>query len=53
MFNLYVLEDFSHNEISKELQIAESTSRWYLMKAKSILKEIILQNEKVVNNYEK
>ena len=39
VFNLYVFEGLSHQEISKSLNIAESTSRWHLAKARTMLKE--------------
>ncbi|MBC7382164.1 MAG: sigma-70 family RNA polymerase sigma factor [Bacteroidia bacterium] len=38
VFNLYVFEGLSHNEISKSLSIAESTSRWHLLNARNLLK---------------
>ncbi len=39
VFNLYVLEGFSHKEIGDALQITESTSRSNLVKARIKLKE--------------
>jgi RNA polymerase sigma factor (sigma-70 family) len=42
VFNLYVLEGFSHKEISDTLGITESTSRSNLVKARIKLKEILL-----------
>ncbi len=42
VFNLYVLEGFSHREISDQLGITESTSRSNLVKARIKLKEILL-----------
>lgn len=39
VFNLFVFEGLNHREISKSLQIAESTSRWHLAKARTLLKE--------------
>ena len=38
VFNLYVLDGFSHKEISKMLQIAEGTSKSNLARARAILK---------------
>ena len=47
VFNLYVIEGFSHKEIAEILQITESTSRSNLVKARSKLKKILLaQNGK-------
>lgn len=39
VFNLYVIEGMSHQEIAEELNIGESTSRSNLARAKVILKE--------------
>jgi len=41
VFNLYVIEGFSHREISEQLGITESTSRSNLVKARSKLKELL------------
>jgi RNA polymerase sigma-70 factor (ECF subfamily) len=41
VFNLYVIEGYSHKELSALLGITESTSRSNLVKARSKLKEII------------
>ena len=41
VFNLYELEGYSHEEISKQLGIPESTSRTHLSRAKSKLREYI------------
>ncbi len=47
VFNLYVIEGYSHKEIAEILQITESTSRSNLVKARSKLKKILLsQNGK-------
>lgn len=45
IFNLYVIEGYSHKEISELLNISESTSRSNLVKARKKLKEILLNNE--------
>ncbi len=42
VFNLYELDDYSHQEIAKMLSISESTSKSNLHRAKVILKEKIL-----------
>ena len=47
IFNMYVIEGYSHKEISEILKISESTSRSNLVKARKRLKEILLSNEKV------
>jgi RNA polymerase sigma factor (sigma-70 family) len=43
VFNLYVLDGFSHKEISEQLNINEATSRWHLSEAKKRLKELLDQ----------
>lgn len=42
VFNLSVIDGYSHKEISDQLQITESTSRWHLTEAKKKLR-ILLQ----------
>lgn len=41
VFNLYVLDGYSHREISQMLQIAEGTSKSNLARARAILKQKI------------
>jgi len=41
VFNLYVVEGFSHKEIADVLEITESTSRSNLVKARSKLKDLL------------
>ena len=41
VFNLYVVEGYSHKEIAKTLEITESTSRSNLVKARIKLKNIL------------
>ena len=41
VFNLYTIEGFSHDEISKFLNITSSTSRWHLTEAKKRLRDLI------------
>ena len=41
VFNLYVIEGFSHKEIADLLEITESTSRSNLVKARSKLKDLL------------
>ena len=43
VFNLYVIDGFKHEEIADMLQISAGTSKSNLFKAKSKLKEMILQ----------
>ena len=41
VFNLYVIEGYSHKEIADQLQITESTSRSNLVKARSKLQDLL------------
>lgn len=43
VFNLYVMEEFSHREIGQTLGISESASRSNLARATSILKKILIE----------
>ena len=45
VFNLYVMEGYSHREIGEMLNITESTSRSNLVKARGKLKAILLAKE--------
>jgi RNA polymerase sigma factor (sigma-70 family) len=45
VFNLYVIEGYSHREIAEILGITESTSRSNLVKARTKLKQILLAKE--------
>ena len=42
VFNMYVIEGYSHKEIAEHLQISESTSRSNLVKARARLKQYLL-----------
>lgn len=41
VFNLSVLEGYSHKEIGEQLNIKESTSRWHLSEGKKILRAML------------
>jgi RNA polymerase sigma factor (sigma-70 family) len=43
VFNMYVIEGYSHKELADILQITESTSRSNLVKARIKLKELLVQ----------
>lgn len=52
VFNLHVVEGYSHNEIAKMLGINEGTSKSQLARAKGVLKKIIekrLEEKKIDN----
>jgi RNA polymerase sigma-70 factor (ECF subfamily) len=44
IFNLYVYEEFNHNEIAALLKIPPGTSRYYLSEARRLLKEVVAKN---------
>lgn len=41
VFNMYIMEGFSHKEIGKMLGISEGTSKWHLSEGRRILKDKI------------
>ncbi len=43
VFNLYVIDDFTHKQISEQLKISEGTSKWHLSNARKILQAKINQ----------
>lgn len=49
VFNLYAIDGYGHQEISRMLGIPEGTSKWHLAKARETLKEIIIQRQKQRN----
>ncbi len=44
VFNMYVIEGYSHKEIADILEISEGTSKSQLARAKSILKKVLETN---------
>ena len=48
VFNMYIIEGYSHREIGELLEIGESTSRSQLLKARKWLQHKIRENQKVV-----
>jgi RNA polymerase sigma factor (sigma-70 family) len=48
VFNLYVVEGYSHKEIADLLDISENTSKSQLSRAKTILQQKIIQQRQVV-----
>jgi RNA polymerase sigma-70 factor, ECF subfamily len=52
VFNLYIMEGYTHEQIAGQLGISAGTSKWHLNNARNILKEKIKsmqQNESVKN----
>jgi RNA polymerase sigma factor (sigma-70 family) len=52
VFNLYIIEGFSHREISEQLDITESTSRSNLVKARLKLQAILTSKNAIVKHEE-
>ena len=44
IFNMYAIEGYSHKEIAQELNISESTSKSQLSRARSAIKELLVEN---------
>ncbi len=51
VFNLSVLDGYSHAEISREMNIAESHSRALLTRARAALQDLITKKEPLNNEY--
>ena len=51
VFNLYFFEEWTHKQISNQLNISESTSRSQLARARRLLKELVKKTPNV--NYER
>jgi RNA polymerase sigma factor (sigma-70 family) len=49
VFNLFEIDGYSHNEIAKELEVSERTSKRYLASARVNLKKMITQIFETVN----
>ncbi len=50
VFNLYVIDGYSHKEVAKMMNIAEGTSKWHLASARQKLQEMLakqMENSKV------
>ncbi|NII27563.1 sigma-70 family RNA polymerase sigma factor [Pseudoflavitalea sp. X16] len=45
VFNLYVMEGFSHKEIAQMLGISDGTSKWHLSEARKTLQNLITKEE--------
>jgi RNA polymerase sigma factor (sigma-70 family) len=43
VFNMYVIDDFTHKKIADQLNISEGTSKWHLSNARKIMKDKIYQ----------
>lgn len=47
VFNLYVIDGYSHQEIAQQLKMSEGTSKWHLSNARKKLKTFL---QKLMNN---
>jgi RNA polymerase sigma factor (sigma-70 family) len=45
VFNLYVIEGYSHKEIAGQLQISESTSKSQLSRARALMQQLLQERE--------
>ncbi|MDB9984145.1 sigma-70 family RNA polymerase sigma factor [bacterium] len=45
VFQLYILEGYTHKEIAEILKISEGTSKWHLNNARGKLKEMIIESQ--------
>ena len=48
VFNLYVIEGYSHKEIARMLEIEESTSRSQYTRAKAMLEDVLIKKKIIV-----
>jgi len=48
VFNLYVIEGYSHKEIADRLKISENTSKSQLSRARTLLQKHLLQSEEML-----
>jgi len=51
VFNMYILDGYSHREVSKKLGISEGTSKSNLSRARAILKKRIEEDQKESGRY--
>jgi RNA polymerase sigma-70 factor (ECF subfamily) len=49
VFNLYIMEGFTHEQIAEMLSISKGTSKWHLNNARTILKHRMLNLQKNEN----
>ena len=52
VFNLSVIDGFTHKEISEKLNISEGTSRWHLAEAKSKLRFLLENSNNLIGKLE-
>lgn len=48
VFNLYVMEGYTHKEIGGLLNISDGTSKWHLSEARRLLQKLVIKHANVV-----
>jgi len=51
VFNLFVIDGYTHKEISTLLRISEGTSKWHLNAAREKLKELLTEKKTIAKIY--
>lgn len=51
VFNLYVLDGYSHKEISKLLDISDGTSKSNLARARALLKDLVIEYKSTLKSH--
>lgn len=46
VFNLYVIDGYTHKEIGQMLEMSDGTSKWHLSNARKLLREMVLKLQK-------
>lgn len=49
VFNLYVIDGYTHKEIGDMLEISDGTSKWHLSNARKLLREMVIKLNKSEN----
>ncbi len=49
VFNLYVIDGYTHREIGDMLEISDGTSKWHLSNARKLLREMVNKLRKIDN----
>jgi RNA polymerase sigma-70 factor (ECF subfamily) len=47
VFNMYIIDDMSHQEIAQSLRINEATSRSQLFKARNYIRTTLINQKKI------
>jgi len=51
VFKKFIVEGFSHKDISQEMGISEGTSKWHLNNARTKLKQILLEKKVIASGF--